>query len=347
LRRIAVAVQPHMPDSPTLLVEVTRGDTVESRHGGAVAVADADGRILFQAGDAETPVFPRSAIKPLQALPLIESGAADAFGVDEIELALACASHSGELAHVTPVGSWLGRMGLDATALGCGTHWPSNEEAARALARTGAQPSALHNNCSGKHTGMLCACLHRGDDLATYLEFEHPAQRGWIDLLGEFADLDPSKLSRAVDGCSIPTLALPTTSLARAFARFAAPRAFDARRQASVARVQRAMAAAPFFVAGSDRFCTLAMEATDGALLVKTGAEGVFIGAVPKEGLGFAVKISDGATRASQIALVALGRRALGDDHKISRALEPLATAKIETRKGAQVGIVRAAGALV
>ncbi|GIL38900.1 asparaginase [Roseiterribacter gracilis] len=335
-----------MTDSPALLVEVTRGDTIESRHSGAVAIADVEGRILFQAGDVETPVFPRSAIKPLQALPLIESGAADAFGVDEIELALSCASHSGELSHVTPVGSWLGRMGLDATALGCGTHWPSNEEAARALARTGAQPSALHNNCSGKHTGMLCACLHRGDDLATYLAFDHPAQRGWIDVIGEFGGLDPLKLPRAIDGCSIPTLAMPTTALARAFARFASPRAFSAKRQAAVARVQRAMAAAPFFVAGSDRFCTLAMEATDGALLVKTGAEGVYIGAVPKEGLGFALKITDGATRASQIAIAALVRRALGAEHKISRALEPLATAKIETRKGLQVGVVRAAGAL-
>src|SRR3954468_13098160 len=112
LRHVGFRLQPHMPDSPTLLVEVTRGDTIESRHNGAVAIAHADGRILFQAGDADTPVFPRSAIKPLQALPLIESGAADAFGVDEIELALACASHSGELSHVTPVGSWLGRMGL-------------------------------------------------------------------------------------------------------------------------------------------------------------------------------------------------------------------------------------------
>jgi L-asparaginase II len=330
----------------SLLVEVTRGDAVESRHVGAVAIADADGRILFAAGDVETPVFPRSAIKPLQALPLVESGAADAFGVDDIELALSCASHSGEPAHVTPVGSWLGRMGLDASSLGCGVHWPSDEGASRALARAGLEPTALHNNCSGKHTGMLCTCLHRGDDLATYLEFDHPAQRAWIDVLGEFAGLDPLKLPRAIDGCSIPTLAIPTAALARAFARFGSPRGFAAKRQASVARVQRAMMAAPFFVAGTDRFCTLAMEATQGALLVKTGAEGVFIGAVPQAGLGFALKIADGATRASQVAMVALVRRGLGDDHAISRALEPLATAKIETRKGAQVGLVRAAGAL-
>jgi L-asparaginase II len=153
-------------------------------------------------------------------------------------------------------------------------------------------------------------------------------------------------LPRGIDGCSIPTLALPTTSLARAFARFASPHAFTAKRQAAVARIQRAMAAAPFFVAGTDRFCTLAMEATDGALLVKTGAEGVFVGAVPKEGLGFALKIADGATRASQIALVALVRRALGAEHAISRALEPLATAKIETRNFLTVGVVRPAGAL-
>jgi L-asparaginase II len=248
--------------------------------------------------------------------------------------------------HVTPVGSWLGRMGLDAAALGCGAHWPSNEEAARALARTGAQPSNLHNNCSGKHTGMLCACLHRGDDLATYLDYDHPAQRSWIDVLGEFADLDAHKLPRAIDGCSIPTLAIPVTSLARAFARFAAPRAFDARRQAAVARVQRAMAAAPFFVAGTDRFCTLAMEATAGALLVKTGAEGVYIGAVPNEGLGFALKIADGATRASEVALAALVRRALGAGHAISKALEPLATRRVETRKALAVGVVRPAGVL-
>lgn len=335
-----------MSESPTLLVEVTRGDAVESRHTGAAVVADADGRVLFTAGDAEMPVFPRSAIKPLQALPLIESGAADAFGLDDVELALACASHSGELAHVTPVGSWLGRMGLDASALGCGVHWPSNDNAARALARAGAEPSTLHNNCSGKHTGMLCACLHRGDDLATYLEFDHSAQRSWISVLGDFASLDPLRLPRGIDGCSMPTLAVPTTSLARAFARFAMPRGFAEGRQLAVRRIQRAMAAAPFFVAGTDRFCTLAMEATEGALLVKTGAEGLFIGAIPAAGLGFALKISDGATRASQVAMVALVRRALGADHSISRALEPLATAKVETRKGLEVGLVRPAGAL-
>jgi L-asparaginase II len=335
------------PDSASvLLVEVSRGDMVESRHHGAVAVAHADGRILFAAGDVARPVFPRSAIKPLQALPLFESGAVDAFGFDDEEIALACASHSGEAAHVDRVAAWLRRSGLSVDALGCGAHWPSNEEASRALARSGVLPSALHNNCSGKHTGMLCGCLHRGDDLATYLEFEHPAQRGWIDALGEFADLDPLQLPRAIDGCSIPTLALPTTSLARAFARFAAPSMFDAARQAAVARIQRAMATAPFFVAGTDRFCTRVMEATSGALLVKIGAEGVYAGAVPSAGLGFALKIADGAARAAEVGIAALVRRALGEGHAISRALLPLVTTQVETRRGAHVGLIRPAGAL-
>ena len=163
--------------SNPVVIEVLRGDRVESAHRGAGAVVDADGRIAFAFGDVDRPIYPRSAVKALQALPLIESGAADRLGLTEAEIALACASHAGEDVHVAAAAAMLAKAGRDAGALRCGTHWPGSETAARALARRGATPSALHNNCSGKHAGFVCLACAQGIDPAGYVSPDHAVQR--------------------------------------------------------------------------------------------------------------------------------------------------------------------------
>lgn len=289
-----------------VLVEVLRGPLVESRHRGAAVITDHDGATRIAWGDVDRQVFPRSAVKPLQAIPMIESGAADAFGVSDAELALSCASHNGEALHVESASAWLHRIGLGPGDLECGAHWPLFQEATVALAANGGEPTALHNNCSGKHTGFLTLSRHLGWDPRGYVNPEHPVQGRITALLEEMYGIDLSPESLGVDGCSIPTWGVPLRILARAMARFARPDALGPVRAAAARRLAGAMMAHPFMVAGSDRFCTRVMSATPGRVVVKTGAEGVYVAALPGPGLGIAVKCDDGTTRASQVMMAAL-----------------------------------------
>jgi L-asparaginase II len=324
------------------LVEVTRGDTVESLHHGAVAVVQ-DERLCWSVGDVSTPVFARSAVKPIQALPLIETGAADRFGLSPAEIALACASHGGEPRHVALVEAWLARLGLEPTRLRCGAHWPMHEPSAFALARAGGAPGAQHNNCSGKHAGFLSAALHMGEDIDGYLSKDHPAQRRWMEALGELAGTDPADCPLGMDGCAIPTLAMPLSCLALAFARFADPAGVAPGRSRAMARVRAAMAGEPYLVAGEGRACTRIMQATGGSVLVKIGAEGVYVAMAPQRRLGLALKIRDGSMRAAEVAVVAALRAVLEPGDPIRAALEPLAQAPILNRNGDVVGAVRPA----
>ncbi len=327
--------------SNPVLVEVLRGGLVESRHRGAVAVNDAAGARVFAIGEVEAPVFPRSAIKALQALPLVESGAADRYGFGDEELALACSSHSGEPAHVAGVERMLAKIGLDVSALACGAHWPTNQAAAYALAKTGT-PSALHNNCSGKHTGFLCLACAIGVDHSDYWRPEHPVQqsvRGVLeDLTG--AVLGPDRC--AMDGCSVPTWAIPLQNLAHAFAKFGTGFGLSRERAAAAARLRAACAQKPWFVAGTGRFCTEIMQLFGARVFVKTGAEGVFCGALPEQGLGIAVKCDDGAGRAAEVVMAAMIARflPLGDTERaaLSRFLRP----SLRNWNGFEVGALRA-----
>ena len=203
------------------LVDVTRGNTVESRHFGAVALIDADGGCMLAIGDVERPVFPRSAVKAIQALPLVESGAADAYGFGDREIALACASHSGEPEHAALAAAMLAKAGLDGTALECGAHWPMRQEAALELARRGGEASALHNNCSGKHSGFVCTCRHLGVDHHGYVGAGHAAQQMVREAMEAVTGAVHGEAACGTDGCSIPTYAVPLQSLARGFARMA------------------------------------------------------------------------------------------------------------------------------
>jgi len=304
-----------------ILVEVLRSTLVESRHRGAVAVADADGGAALAIGDVTTPIFPRSAVKALQALPLVETGAADAFGFGDEELALACASHSGEPGHVAGVTGMLAKAGLDAAALRCGAHWPIAQPALVELARTG-QPSALHNNCSGKHAGFLCVACAKGIDHADYWRPQHPVQREVRAVLENLTGAALSDDRCAIDGCSVPTWAIPLQNLAYGFAKFATGRGLAPERARAAARLRAACTQRPWHVAGTGRFCTEIMQLFGARVFVKTGAEGVYCGALPEQGFGIAVKCDDGAGRAAQAIMGALIARflPLGDAERVALA---------------------------
>jgi len=297
--------------SNPILVEVVRGALVESRHRGSVPVVDAGGATLLALGDITRPVYPRSAVKPLQALPLVESGAVDRYGFGDKEIALACASHGGEPAHVQVANRMLARAGLDVGALECGAHWPSHQLSTQALARSGAAPTALHNNCSGKHSGFLCVAFAAGVDHHGYVKAEHLVQREVRAALEGLTGVGLSVDNCGIDGCSIPTWAVPLTALAQAFARFGTGRGLQQKRASAAARIRAACAAQPYYVAGVGRFCTEIMKLFGARVLVKTGAEGVFCAALPGEGLGIALKCDDGASRAAEVAMAALIARFL------------------------------------
>lgn len=325
-----------------VLVEVTRGPLVESRHRGAFAVVDAAGAIVASAGDIERPVYPRSAIKVFQALPLVESGAADAFGFGDAELSLACASHSGEPGHAALAASMLERAGLGPVCLECGAHWPFDPAVARDMARAGAEPTPLHNNCSGKHAGFLCTAAHLGEDVAGYVRAEHAVQRR---VTAAIADVTGAALSPDVcgtDGCSIPTYAAPLASFARGFARLAAGAGVPAERARAGRRLIEACMARPWEMSGTGRVCRSLMEAAPGRIFAKTGAEGVFCGALPERGLGFALKIDDGATRAAECLVAALlAELVRAPEPDLAARLDALAAPVLRNWEGVEVGGLR------
>ncbi|WP_415236163.1 asparaginase [Sneathiella sp.] len=286
-----------------IVVNVYRGPMVECQHMVNAVVSDASGNILKKWGNTEKPVYLRSAIKLLQSVPLIESGAADAFDLTDKELSLSCASHTGEPIHVAAVTAWLQKMGLTLDALECGAHWPTFPEAAYALAAEGKKPTAAHNNCSGKHAGFLTTALHLGEDLKGYIHLDHPVQKRLVKVLEDFTDLDLAEAPVGIDGCSIPTIGIPLSGAALAIARFANPERLPDERAAACRRLQNAIATEPEMIAGSDRLCTALNRSAKGAVVAKTGAEGVYLAALPNLGLGVAVKNIDGTTRGAEVAL--------------------------------------------
>ncbi len=328
-----------------VLVEVIRGALVESRHRGAVAVADTEGSLVLALGDVAAPVFPRSAVKALQALVLMESNAANLFSFNNEELALACSSHSGEPGHVAAVARILAKAGLDTSALACGTHWPASETATIELARVG-QPSALHNNCSGKHAGFLCAACAMGADPAGYWKSDHPVQRQVRAVLEDLTGITLSDDRRGIDGCSVPTWAIPLQSLAHAFAKFATGHKLSPVRARAAVQLRHACAQKPWYVAGTGRFDTEIMELFGARIFVKTGAEGVYCGALPEQGLGIAIKCDDGASRAAQAIMAALIARfvPLSDSERI--ALGPFIHPTLRNWNGFDVGLLRVTAAI-
>ena len=329
-----------------VLVEVLRGAVLESAHRGAVAIYGADGKAVWEIGDTDRPVFPRSAVKAIQALPLVETGAADAYGFGERELALACASHSGEPAHVELARSMLAKAGLDETALECGVHWPSSHEATIALARGGGSPNQLHNNCSGKHSGFLCTCCHAGDAHAGYVKAGHAAQERVREAMQAVTGAAHGEQNRGTDGCSIPTYAVPLKSLARGFARMATGVGFGLVRAKAAKRLLAACMAEPFLVSGTGKADMALMQAAPRRIFAKTGAEGVYCAALPELGLGIALKCDDGAARGAEVMVAAVLAKLLSGDEAVAARLAELANPTIDNRVGAKVGALRPAAAL-
>ena len=325
-----------------VLVEVTRGPAVESRHRGAAVVVDAGGGIVAAWGDVETPVFPRSAVKSLQAICLVETGAADRFCLGETELALSCASHTGQERHVTAVAAWLGTIGLAVGDLECGAQRPVDRDAATALLLAGQTPGRAHNNCSGKHVGILTTVVHMKENTRGYRHADHPAQVRIRDTIADMADWDLGEAPYGIDGCGIPTYAMPLVALARAGARFARPTRQSPVRADACTRLAAAMRAQPLMVRGNGSFDSHLLSRAPGRFIAKTGAEGVYFAAVPERGLGIALKIDDGTTRASQAALAFL----LVYLGLIERAMLPLllgGMTPIPNTLGDVIGEVRAA----
>jgi L-asparaginase II len=329
-----------------MIIEVTRGDMVESRHRADIAIVDPEGTVVRAWGDIEPPVYGRSAIKPLQALPLLESGAADRFGVSVAEIALACASHNGEPRHVELVTAWLARIGCSVADLECGSHAPYQEASVEALVRAGHKPDATYNNCSGKHTGFLSTARHLGEATAGYIRYEHPVQQRILGVLEQMAGLRLGDAPRGIDGCGIPVIGIPLGNMALAMARLADPgKQVPPARAAAARRILAAMASEPFLVAGTGRFCTKVMEIVGAKVVLKTGAEGVYAASLPTLGLGVALKVEDGAGRAAEVAMgrVLHELKLLSADEE--KALADALTPPIRNRVGRETGRIRPAAA--
>ncbi|HRH88300.1 MAG TPA: asparaginase [Rubrivivax sp.] len=336
-----------------VLVEAWRGGSVESSHRGALAVVDAHGTPLLALGDTTRPVFPRSAVKLLQALPLVASGAADALQLSDDELALACASHNGEPAHVAAAAGMLAKAGADPSILECGAHWPYRETFQREMAARGETPTALHNNCSGKHAGFICLACHRAGGRALadyakgYVRGDHPVMREVTRALQATTGWDLSTTPQGTDGCSIPTFAVPLQHLAHAFARVATGVGLGNDEAHAARRLRRAMAKAPFMVGGSERFDTRVMQRLGERVCCKVGAEGVYCAALPQQGLGVAVKVDDGNNaRAAEVVMAALIECFVTLDADEAAWMRTLSDVELRNWNGLAVGRLRASALL-
>ena len=292
--------------SKAVVIEVTRGPVVESHHEGIAAVVKADGAVVAAWGDIDHPILPRSANKPIQAMAFVESGAVERFGLGNEHISLSCASHLGEKRHVETVRAWLNRIGLSEDDLECGTHAPRLQGTIEELTREGKLPTAAFNNCSGKHSGMLTTAVQYGEPTRGYIKYDHPVQRRLREVMTDLCGTDANAFVHGVDGCGIPTLATPLRRLAQAMASMADPSRLASKHADAAARIRTAMNAEPFMMAGTGAFGTRINTALPGVAQVKGGAEGVFCGMLPTLGLGIALKMWDGAGRASEIAMATL-----------------------------------------
>jgi len=332
-----------MTDTP-VLAEVWRGPLLECVHRGTAVVCRPSGEVVDAWGDPTRRILPRSSCKMVQALPLVESGAADQAGLRTEHLALACASHNGARIHTELASRWLSDLGMGDPDLRCGPQIPADVPASDDLRARGQQPCQIHNNCSGKHSGMLTLNKHLSGG-TEYIDPDHPVQRAIRTATAETHGEDISDF--ATDGCSAPNFVVSLQGLATAMAGFAAPdQAFSGVRANAATRLRDAMIAHPALVAGEGRACTNIMRACAGKAAVKTGAEGVFVGILPEAGLGIALKIDDGSTRGSHAAIAALLTKygALDQNNPVFKTY---ADAPLLNRREIDCGRVRCAESLL
>ncbi|HMG34597.1 MAG TPA: asparaginase [Blastocatellia bacterium] len=340
-----------MNNSLPILVEVTRGSIIESWHRGAIVAVTPDGKTVAGVGDETIVTSTRSTIKPIQTIPFIASGAADHFNCTAREIAVASASHQGEPVHTQTVAAMLAKGGLDESALACGPQPPYSAEATRELERLGLPHTQLHNNCSGKHAGMLLTALHRRLGVDGYYLPEHGVQRSIVEVFSALAGLDPHGIPTATDGCSAPTFGVPLKAMALSFARLANPEAantIDENQRAAINRIVAAMIDYPEMIGGTrDRLDSDLLRAAKGKLICKIGAEAVYgIGVLPCEthstGLGIAMKIEDGATRGLGAVVVETLSQLGVLDAAQTRELATYHHPQIDNRRGIAVGDIRA-----
>jgi len=332
------------------LVEVKRGSITESRHRGHVVAVEPDGNIIASLGAPHNVTFLRSSAKPFQALPLLLTGAAERFGFNDREVALACASHNGEPIHTEIVASMLKKIGLGPEALKCGVHEPYGAEAAAELRVRGEEPNVLHNNCSGKHAGMLAVALHLGASIDNYDSPESPVQKAIADVISKFCDVAVTDMAVGIDGCGAPIFGITVKAMALAYARLVSlPASFDNRTRAACERVVSVMTAYPELIGGtSERLDTEVMRAVRGRVVSKVGADGVYTAGIKpcKEwpnGLGFALKIEDGDDKRARPPVVIEALRQLGvlRDESLE-AVSRYAFFPVKNRRGDVVGEVSA-----
>jgi L-asparaginase II len=332
------------------LVEVRRGSITESRHRGHIVAVDGDGQVIAQLGSPQIITYLRSSSKPHQAIPIVASGAADSFGFNEKEVAIACASHNGEAIHTETVAGMLGKIGLTLDALKCGVHEPYSAEAARELRERGELPTVLHNNCSGKHTGMLALALYLGAPIETYDEPGNPVQLGIAHRIAQFSGVPVEDIAVGIDGCGVPTFGVTVRAMALMYARLVSPPIdFDETTRGACSRIVSAMTEYPEMIGGrAERLDTVIMQAARGRLISKVGAEGVYTaGVLPctewPRGLGLALKIEDGEDRRARPTVVIETLRQLGVlTNGALEAVKPYASFSIENRRGDRVGEVNA-----
>lgn len=341
----------HNPErSPAILIEVTRGPLTESVHFGAIAVCNADADLLAWAGNPGTVTYYRSASKPLQAVPLVESGAADHFNLTDKELAIICGSHGGEDIHVETVLGILDKIGLGPDALACGSHLPLDKDTARDMQERAEHPTVLHNNCSGKHAGMLALARFHGWPVGGYETAIHPVQKLLLQTIADFAGLTPNDVHIGVDGCSVCTFGISLHAMATSFARLAQPEYWPEPRRTAVRRITSAMIAHPEMVAATrGRIDTDLMRAAQGTLIAKAGAEGVYcaaqLGDPVMPASGFALKLLDGDPlgRARHPAIIEGLRQSNFLNEDTLNRLEQYWLEEVRNRPGDVVGVVRPA----
>ncbi|WP_040948576.1 asparaginase [Gorillibacterium massiliense] len=323
------------------LISITRAGLTESRHFGSIAVTDKTGRLLYAAGEPERVTFIRSSAKPLQAIPVVESGALERFNLTDEELAFMCSSHNGEPEHVALAAGMLAKLSLGPDALLCGAHEPFYKPATDALLRAGDEITSLHNNCSGKHSGMLALALMLNAPIGRYLEPEHAVQRSMRAAVSAMSGVAESDIPLGIDGCGVPVFALPLAALATAYARLGSPEGLLPERADACRRITAAIRRYPRALAGTGRYDTRLAEATGGRLIGKLGAEGVFAVAVAERDWGIAVKIEDGANRALYPAVTETLRQLGLLSEAESEALAEIHPKILRNWQGTEVGEIR------
>lgn len=321
-----------------VLINRWRGSSIESKHRGFVSVCQANGEEILSIGDVNRVHFPRSAIKFIQAIPFVESGAVEHYGLDSRHVALSCASHNGEYLHTNLVVNWLETLKLEEPDLECGAELPLHPETQFELIRSGGAPRRYHHNCSGKHMGFLSTSRYMGENTADYRLYHHPAQQRWLEIFAELASVEFAKLPYGYDGCGLPAIAMPGRVLATAMARFGNPVGLSQERKYAMQLILQSVADEPYLVAGADRLCTALNSETGRAVLVKTGADGCFTAVLTHEGYGISLKIDDGNKQASEVLLGAVLRYLQVIDQNQYESLQSYFKPDIANSRGDIVG---------